>query len=152
MPNEYVDYFRQAGFRFSLRSSHKIPDGQQLLRQYYEERKIDETLKTPDYDFCWACVGLLTYGQIDVLDDLINHLPPLGIDYGGVRIDLLSQAVVYMIPLPEHLNDPLGRYIGRYRQEFRDWFYENEEILVWNEAEGRFNLKQIIDDKNPSTD
>lgn len=70
-------------------------------------------------------VGLLTYGRLDVLRDVLDNIPVEG------RVKRLANVVKTLLPLPERLGlvDP---------SQILDWVANQKENLVWDDNSLKF--------------
>jgi hypothetical protein len=72
-------------------------------------------------------VALLTFGHVDVVDEILANLPPVG---HPARI--LARSVDALLPTNgDTLRDP---------DAVRAWFVEHRDRLSWNEQRGQFDL------------
>lgn len=75
-------------------------------------------------------VGLLTYGRLDVVDDILNGIP-----VAPRNIRMLAGSLKALLPMPENLS-PFGN-----PEEVKHWVMSNESKLRWSEESGKFLLE-----------
>jgi len=75
-------------------------------------------------------VGLLTYGRLDVLSDILDNVPPS--DLPLYRLLGVFRAV---LPLPATLS------IRTHLDGIRDWVAEHEGYLEWDSETTKFTLR-----------
>jgi hypothetical protein len=122
-----------------------------LVKQYYSEEKIklDAYLKQHhlthqeyaeqnrrnrwfSYAILLPAFALLTFGQLDVIDDVLDNVAPENSSIGHFRF--LIAVLRELFPLPEQLNplqDP---------EAVRQWIHQHEEYLHFDADAGRFVL------------
>ena len=73
--------------------------------------------------------GLLTYGQIEVVQDIVDNVPTSG------KVRRLTNLLPIVLPLPDDVNkdDKLG---------LLNWLKNNQDCLMWNESELRFDFNE----------
>lgn len=76
-----------------------------------------------------CAVGLLTFGRLDVVDDMLDWNPGRGV------IRKLLFAIEKLLPLPEDL-DPKQN-----PAETKAWIKSKEQQLLWSEQDGIFELR-----------
>jgi hypothetical protein len=143
-------------YRLNLMLDRRMPMEQEdefhlLVKQYYSEEKIklDAYLKQhhlthQEYaeqnrqegrfspNMLVPAFALLTFGQIDVIDAMLDNVPRpnSAISHFGICIAALK----HLFPLPEQLNplqDP---------EAVRQWIHHHEEYLHFDADAGRFVL------------
>lgn len=97
---------------------------QNLLDKHAEVSEIDLERHAL---FVFAA-GLLTYGRVDVVDDILAHIPPSG------HVRRLAWTVSTLMPMPTEL-DPLDNL-----DDATAWIQENRTRLNWNVKEEKFTL------------
>jgi hypothetical protein len=96
-----------------------------LYQQYHAT--FDAESETDRNALFFLAAGLLSFGKIDVAEDLIDYLPP-----GRAGIRQLALALVALFPVPEHF-DPLQD-----PEPIKKWLRQNRDQLDWNPVEGQF--------------
>lgn len=79
-------------------------------------------------------LGLLTYGRLDVVEDIINNIPR---NPSAQNVRSLIAALKAIVPIPAELdprNDP---------EAVKKWFGKNRAKLKWNEKNGMFVFDTI---------
>jgi hypothetical protein len=144
-PSQPAKYWRQMLMTETFQRFH-VPPGadpdqrfHQLLADQYERARAE--LSTQDaaapnaaanrIAVYFSAIGLLTYGRLDVVADILNNNP-------GQPSPLwaLESSVAAIVPLPSDLD------VHRQPQEVIAWIRENEPRLKWNESSGRFVLTE----------
>jgi hypothetical protein len=74
-----------------------------------------------------VAAGLLTYGRLDVVDDIVNYVPP---PTAGMR--RLAWVLNNLMPMPKEL-DPLEDI-----EAVRQWIETHREKLRWDEKAEKF--------------
>lgn len=94
---------------------------------HFEEYGLSKSdLKVVRVELFVLATGLLTFGRLDVAEDILDCIP----SSGSVR--RLTLALKAMLPLPEDL-DPMKE-----SDLVREWVRANAQNLKWNEQMGRF--------------
>jgi len=76
-------------------------------------------------------VGLFTYGHLDVVEDILDSVPP---QY--LRVGRLAWSLNGMLPLPASIGD--AQLVP---ERVREWFRQYRDSLVWSEDQGLFKLQ-----------
>ncbi len=118
----YRDAVRQLLWRYR---PDPAEDPDQALRRHLESL----TSESDSFTRFVVAAGLLSYGQIDLAEDLLDCLPE-----GRGNVRQLSHALVALLPAPAHL-DPLQQ-----PEAFRSWLRENRDRLHWDATLGKFLL------------
>jgi len=87
-----------------------------------------------------TAVALATYGRVDALEIAIQSIPQFEPDIEpSTSKRLFTEEILLLIELPEKLIDE--HYVRKNKQELITWFYENQEYLVWDDTNGRFEIR-----------
>ena len=76
-------------------------------------------------------VGLFSYGHLDVVEDILDSVPP---QY--LRVGRLAWSLNGMLPLPASIGD--AQLVP---ERVREWFRQYRDSLVWSEDQGLFKLQ-----------
>lgn len=87
----------------------------------------------------YAGIGMLAYGNLEVLDEIINYLPRPIADEGAVSRNV-GFALKGILPLPKYLDDIS---IRKHPEELREWFQENRDRLIWSEKQGKYVIRDM---------
>lgn len=138
MDMEVLKQWRAWARAFSRSYAEKEEDFEQVLRERYMHWK-SQVDKQRYYDkVVWAAIGLMTFGDKSVIEDVILNIPS---PYDTSRaLRLLPDALISFLPVPESLAD--SRYIRNHPDEMSDWFEKHKEQLIWNETLHEFILPE----------
>jgi hypothetical protein len=100
---------------------HRIIEGE------YERAKANAERSLLFFSAC----GLLTYGRLDVVADLLNNVP------AGRRSHSLESCVKAILPLPKALRDLDDPIV---RRAVISWVNDNRDSLIWEDEKGAFSL------------
>lgn len=78
--------------------------------------------------YMWS-VGLLTYGHLDVIPDILDNIPPR-----SAKVSRLANVVKVVLPIFE-LDKPADA------DEIAAWVEQNKDQLVWDKDELVFKLQ-----------
>lgn len=129
----YRSAARQAFFGYHAPSGVDPDDYfRYFLEERYREAKTEPALPKVDMtstrlDLFVIAAGLLTYGRLDVFEDILDNIPP-----DRVKIRRLAYSLKILLPLPDAL-DPVEQ-----SEAVKQWIRENSQHLKWDEEEGRF--------------
>lgn len=141
----YRDATRQVCVRYQPPLNSGTQDDAHFLsyleQRYQEEKEHIARLKhdgLPKQEEPLACLGLLmlavglfTYGRLDVVDDILNSIPP-----PKLRVGRLAWCLHGMLPLPDS--------IGNVQQDtaaVKTWFDSHKAALQWDETRGVYTLR-----------
>jgi hypothetical protein len=116
----YRDAVRQLLWRYQPVTAEDPDEG---LRRHLESL----TSQSDPFTRFVVAAGLLSYGRIDLAEDLLDCLPE---GRGSVRE--LARALVGLLPAPPHL-DPLHE-----PEAFRVWLRQNRDRVHWDPTLGKF--------------
>jgi hypothetical protein len=114
-------------FRSYLENQYKL-EKEQLGFLLYSKAPANQSTSVRNGLFVLA-VGLLAFGNLDMVDDILHNIPAAG------EIRHLVFALKALLPLPENL-DPQHDY-----DEMSKWISTNKAKLKWDEKKGKFLLK-----------
>ena len=109
----------------------------------YLRDQLDEALTRPGDEMSrqLLAAGLLTYGHIEMVDVILNNVPP-GLSHEqatGYCVAAPSNILSRLLPLPETLK-PDGVHSVLDWDRVREWFEVNRRDLQWDAAKERFYL------------
>lgn len=95
------------------------------------ERKADNQQSTSIRNALFVLgVGLLTYGKIDVLQDILDNIPTEG------KVKRLANIINVVLPLPEELD-------SSHTSQILDWVSKQKDNLVWDDTSLKFDLASL---------
>jgi hypothetical protein len=98
----------------------------QELKEGYEIDRARGGLFTTDTNLFIYGIGLLAYGHLEVIEDVLENLPD-----GRNNARTLVSAIPALLPIPYHPFDA---------KKTREWFQAHRDHLVWSEEHGKFLL------------
>lgn len=105
-----------------------------FLREVYESEKALLNEESPDYlDLSIPAVGLLAFGDLSMVDDILRSIPPLPQDGpGGLIFRLGSMALSALLPIDID--------VRRNPEIVKEWYETHKDRLRWDEKKGVFVL------------
>jgi hypothetical protein len=102
--------------------------------------KLKESQHYHLYHYLFTLIGLLSYGQIEVIDDFLDHLPPPPDSHEGAIPRRVGWLFTSLFPFPEELEDYVR--IRENPSEVSAWFDEYRDKLVWDESLGVYKIRE----------
>jgi hypothetical protein len=121
------------------------------LERFWEER-LPEATGNQFNGMANCAAGLLSYGRLEMVDYILDNLPPEKIEmvqgYGYCNL-LAFQITIALLPLPEQFRDCFQWAKGTQEENrLKEWFRQNRTDLVWNSTSGVFELKPRLSQTN----
>lgn len=145
MDEEVLIYYRNLSIIFSRSKIDDNKTPETALRERYEYFKQlpSDSFFDPEVylSFAWAALGLMTYGKVDIIEDIIRNLPPSPesrLD-DGLKQKQLTLFLIETLPLPNYINTIS---IRDEKAEVLEWFNEHKKYLVWDNDKKVFVLQE----------
>jgi hypothetical protein len=116
-----------ASFRIALEQAYMR--GKEYLRLSVSQED-EESIASDRSGLLLIGVGLLTYGRLDVVEDILNGIPT-----APQNMRHLAGSIKDLLPLPRTL-DPFEN-----PEEVKNWVQLHEARLRWSEESGKFLLE-----------
>ena len=117
---------------FRQRCEHAYAQGIADLDLLLHQGASEESIHSSRLCIFLAACGLLTFGRLDVIEDILNNVP-----ISLVPVSHFVNCVRHTLPVPPELKGVWSRDFAA----FRTWFQTHRERLIWSEGQGRFLLE-----------
>lgn len=102
-----------------------------LRKGYLEAKQHQERSEI----FIFAA-GLLTYGQIEMVDDILDNIPS-----GKAHVRRLAWTVTTLLPIPQNID------VFKDAEAIKKWLNEHKDRLSWNAEQKHFYVDPIVDEQ-----
>lgn len=116
--------------RLRVDAEAEYKNAHQLLRQFRAQGATPKAMEPARLSLFVASVALLTYGQLHVIPDILDNLPPV-----RHPARLLARSVSALLPLPADAD------VFTRPALVLAWVEANRPAIVWSETLGRFCLQ-----------
>jgi hypothetical protein len=86
----------------------------------------------------FAAIGLLAYGQLEMVEEIIDNLPAPPTDMEGFIPGHIEWSLRNLLPLPTEFDS--SRYLRTHREELKTWVGNHYQQLIWDDDQGRYLL------------
>jgi hypothetical protein len=135
-----IKHWRDMARFFSGGVSNENDNLEEIIRSRYRHWQAIQNSTSPHLRLAWAAVGLMTYGDANVIEDAILNIPPLPESHEGSMSKFLCEIIAGLLPTAGELQS--HRYVRAHPDELLDWFKRNQERLSWDEHLYKFVLAE----------
>jgi len=115
----------------------------ECLREHWA--RLYKKFSDDPYSRIFVAAGLLTFGDLRYVDDILNNLPrnPVVIDHGAGWCALVPyETVAAVLPIPKEHRNVRGWIQGSAdASAVAQWLNENRSRLLWDSSSERFGLE-----------
>jgi hypothetical protein len=110
--------------------SRELDEQDSEFYEYIRSAYLDVKEKGSGIEVFLFASGLLTFGHIEVVEDILDNIPE-----GKGHVRRLAYTVTTLLPAPKELD------VFENTEAIKNWFHENQDKLHWNSQQERFLAK-----------